>query len=397
MSVAPLPARGPRSLAEDNNDFALALHGRLRQRSGNLVFSPFSIRTALGMTYAGGRGETAVQMREALRCSSSDERLQAGFAEIIQRLTAAGGGKYALAVANSLWGQEGAPLQPEFLDRIARHYDGGMHLVDFRRAAQTARAAINQWVEEKTKQRIRDLVPPGGVDAETRLVLVNAVYFKGVWVVPFDRGATRDEPFYLLDGRQVRVPLMYQHEDMLYMQGAGHQAVELVYQGHDLSMLVLLPDRKNGLADLEKSLSARMLHDCVAQMTCREVKLYLPRFKNTWGAVDLKDLFVSLGMTLAFDPFQADFSGINGCPPPREDALFIAAVFHQASVEVNEEGTEAAAATAVAMPPAWATPRRKPPPVPIFRADHPFLFAIRDRGSGAVLFLGRTTDPTRES
>jgi serpin B len=140
-----------------------------------------------------------------------------------------------------------------------------------------------------------------------------------------------------------------------------------------------------------------MLHDCVAQMTCREVKLYLPRFKNTWGAVDLKDLFVSLGMTLAFDPFQADFSGINGCPPPREDALFIAAVFHQASVEVNEEGTEAAAATAVAMPPAWATPRRKPPPVPIFRADHPFLFAIRDRGSGAVLFLGRTTDPTRES
>jgi serpin B len=393
---APSPARGPRSLAEDNNDFALALYGRLRQRPGNLFFSPFSIRTALGMTCAGARGETAVQMREALRCSSSDEGRHAGLAHIIQRPDAAGGGQYVLAVANALWGQEGAPLQPEFLDQIARHYDGSMHLVDFRRAAQAARAAINQWVEEKTRHRIRDLIPPDGVDAATRLVLVNAVYFKGQWVAPFAKTATRDEPFYLLDGRKVRLPLMHQDEDMPYMQGSGYQAVELVYQGHDLSMLVLLPDRKDGLADLEKSLSARMLHDCVAQMTSREVKLYLPRFKSTLGTVNLKDLCVGLGMTLAFDRSQADFSGINGCPPPREEALFIAAVFHKAFVEVNEEGTEAAATTAVDMRTMCALPSPEPAPVPLFRADHPFLFVIRDRRSGAVLFLGRTTDPKQE-
>jgi serpin B len=346
------------------------------------------------MTYAGARGDTAVQMREALRCSASDERLHAGFASILRRLNAAGGGRYALAVANSLWGQQGAPLQPHFLDWIARHYDGAIHLVDFRRAAQAARAAINQWVEEKTKQRICNLIPPGGVDAQTRLVLVNAAYFRGLWEMPFPQSATGDKPFYLPDGRKVQVPLMHQRKHMPYMQGPEYQAVELCYQGNDLSMLVVLPDRKDGLAELEKALSARMLHDCVEQMGDREVKLYLPRFKLNWGTEDLNDILIDLGMTLAFDPDQADFSGINGCQPPSEEALFVAGVFHKAFVEVNEKGTEAAAATGVMMA-AGAAPR-KPPPVALFRADHPFLFAIRDRLTGAVLFLGRTTNPTQE-
>jgi serpin B len=391
---ASLSARTPRPLAEDTNDFALALYGRLRQRFDNLFFSPFSIATALAMTYAGSRGETAVQMREALRCSASDERLHAGFASILRRLNVAGAGQYALAMANSLWGQQGAPLQPHFLDWIARHYEGAIHLVDFRRAAQAARAAINQWVEEKARQCIRDLIPPGGVDTQTRLVLVNAVYFRGLWQMPFAQSATRDEPFYLPDGRKVQVPLMHQREHMRYMQGPEYQAVELVYQGQDLSMLVLLPDRKDGLAELEKALSARMLHGCGEQLGDREVKLYVPRFKITWGTEDLKESLIDLGMTLAFDPDQADFSGINGCQPPSEEALLIAGVFHKAFVEVNEKGTEAAAATGM-MANAGRAPR-EPPPVAVFRADHPFLFAIRDRRTGAVLLLGRTLDPTRQ-
>jgi serpin B len=388
---------GPESFAEDNNDFALAMYGQLRQRPGNLFFSPFSIRTALAMTYAGARGETAAQMSGALRFASSDVTQYEAFGEIIQRLNTAGGGKYEMAVANSLWGQDGAPLQTGFLDVVARHYGGGMNLVDFRHAAEAARKTINQWVEEKTRQKIRELIPSGGLDADTRLVLANAVYFKGMWVLQFRNSATRDQPFYLERGGKVQAPLMHQHKEIQYMEAAGYQAVDLVYQGGDISMLVLLPDRKAGLQDLEKTLSARMLHDCVAQMSRREVELFLPRFKVTWGTVNLSGQLTALGMTLAFNQSRADFSGINGHEPPSDDSLFISAVFHKAFVEVNEEGTEAAAATAVSMILTMALRPSEPPPVPIFRADHPFLFAIRDRKSGAILFLGRITDPTRES
>ena len=179
------------------------------------------------------------------------------------------------------------------------------------------------------------------------------------------------------------------------MQAEGFQAVDLAYRGIYLSMLVLLPERKDGLRDLEEQLSARMLHDCVARMSSREVKLLLPRFKITWGPENLLEQLTTLGMPLAFTPFQADFSGINGHEPPAEESLFLSAVVHKAFVEANEEGTEAAAATAVLMPATAALSPYKPPPVPIFRADHPFLFAIRDRNSRAILFLGRIADPTR--
>ena len=390
---------GPQSFGDDSNNFAVAMYERLRQRPGNLFFSPFSIRSALGMSQAGARGETAVEIMKALRISSSPETSQVAFAEINQRLKSAGDGKYEMAVANSLWGQEGASLQSEFLELIGRHYDGGMKLVDFRGASEAARAEINRWVEDKTRQKIRDLIPSGGLDAETRLVLVNAVYFKGMWVLQFKTTATRDEPFYLEDGGKVRVPLMHQQPDRVrYLQASGYQAVDLIYMGGDLSMLVLLPDRRDGLRDIEKRLSTRLLHDCVSEMGIREVKLFLPRFKVTWGSIDMSDHLTALGMPSAFTRFQADFSGINGYEPPAEESLFLSAVFHKAFVEVHEEGTEAAAATAaVAMRQGSAMSPHKPPPIPIFRADHPFLFAIRDRKSGALLFLGRMTDPSRES
>ncbi|MEE9229510.1 MAG: serpin family protein, partial [Acidobacteriota bacterium] len=195
------PARlpGPQSFADNNNDFALAMYERLRQRSGNLFFSPFSIRTALGMTLVGAKGDTSAQMREALRIPTSAETPHVDFAEIIRRLNATGDGKSEMAVANSLWGQDGAPLRPEFLDIIARHYGGEMNLVDFHRAAEAARVKINLWVEDKTRRKIRDLISPDGIDADTRLVLVNAVYFKGKWVLQFRKSDTLDEPF-LIEG-----------------------------------------------------------------------------------------------------------------------------------------------------------------------------------------------------
>ena len=392
------PSGGPQPFAEDNNDFALAMYGQLRPRSGNLFLSPFSIWTALGMALAGARGETAAQMRRALSISSSDEALHVALADTVQRLNAGGCGEYEMSVANSLWGQDGAPLQSGFLDLIARHYFGAMNLVDFRVGAEAARVTINEWVEGKTRQKIRELVPPGGLNADTRLVLVNAVYFMGKWVRPFREAATRDEPFHLEGGGNVQGPLMHQQEKVRYLQAEGYQAVELDYRGGDLSMLVLLPDRKDGLRELEERLSARMLDDCVARMGTCEVKLFLPRFKITWGSVDLCDHLTALGMPLAFSRLQANFSGINGHEPPHEDSLFISAVLHKAFVETTEEGTEASAATAVTMLWVGAAPQpADPPPVPIFRADHPFLFAIRDRKSGALMFLGRISDPTRES
>jgi len=385
-----------RSFASDHNDFALALYGQLRQRPGNLFFSPFSIRTALAMAYAGARSETAAQMGKAVRFASSDETVHEAFGELIQRLNAAGGGKYEMAVANSLWGQDGAPLRAEFLELVERHYGGGMSVVDFRHAVEAARLRINRWVEDTTRQKIRELIPSGGLVADTRLVLVNAVYFKGMWALQFPKVATRDAPFYLEGGGKVQAPLMHQHEEVRYLLADGFQAVDLDYRGGDLSMLVFLPDKKDGLRDLETRLFAGMLHDCVAKMRVREVELFLPRFRMTWGTVDIGAQLRALGMPLAFTP-EADFSGMNGHEPPHDDSLFLSAVFHKAFVEVSEEGTEAAAATASVV--LWGRASRPwvLPRVPVFRADHPFLFAIRDRKSTAILFLGRVANPTPEN
>jgi serpin B len=347
------------------------------------------------MTLAGARGETAAQLREPLCISSSDE-MHVAVSRIIRQLTAAGGGEYEMVVANSLWGQHDKPLLADFLDLIALHYGGSMNLVDFRGDAETARRTINQWVDEKTNQKIGEVIPSGGVTNETRLVLVNAIYFKGKWERPFRKTATREEPFHVDGGGTVQASLMHQREDVRYLQGEGYQAVDLSYRGGDLSMLVLLPDRQDGLRDLETRLTERMLHDCAAMMETREVKVFLPRFKITWGTEDLRDQLTALGMARAFIPSEANFSGMNGLEPPHEDSLSISKVFHKTFVEVNEEGTEAAAATAVTM---MRLGRVAPPPrpIPIFRADHPFLFAIRDWRSGAILFLGRMSDPTRDN
>lgn len=392
-SQATMLAGRPESPAKGNNDFALAMYGELRAEPGNLFFSPFSVRTALAIAQIGARGETAGQMAETLRTSASDETPDAALAQIIRRLNASTD-QYEIAVANSLWSQEGRPLRAGFSGAIARDFDGIINLVDFRRSADAAGATINKWVEEKTRRKILNLIPAGGVNSETRLILVNAVYFKGKWLLQFDRDCTRQEPFNLEGGSTVRGPLMHRQEEVLYLQGAGFQAVDLLYEGRNLSMLILLPDRRGRLADLERELSSNMLRDCVARMTLREVSLFLPRFKITWGTRDLCGPLGGLGMSLPFDRSRADFSGMNGVRPPAKEALFISGIYHKAFAEVNEKGTEAAAATAVPMDLGLAMDRPKPRPIPVFRADHPFLFAIREHHTGTILFFGRVANPT---
>ena len=242
---------------------------------------------------------------------------------------------------------------------------------------------------------MRDLVPSGGVNALTRLVLANAVWFKDRWVSQFDPARTRQQPFYLHGRRSVRTQLMHERCDVLYARSRDFQVVDLGYFDTTLSMLVLLPDNRDGLDSLEARLSSHVLHECVARLQFQQVELFLPRFRMESGLLDLGSALSALGMPLAFSPTSADFSGINGIAPPDPEALCLSAVWHKALVDVDEAGTEAAAATAVDMRMAGLGPPAPPPPVPVFRADHPFLFAIRDRVSGVLLFLGRLADPTQ--
>lgn len=382
------------TIADDHNAFALALHAALTGHPGNLFYSPLSVRTALAMTCVGARGETAKELRAAMRASSPDERFHRDWAATLRRLDPPNGAAYELAVTNSLWSQAGAPLSPSFGDLIALHYGADMKTVDFHGDPDGAREAINGWVSARTNHRISNLLSPGLLEPELRLVLVNAVYFKGLWERPFDRNRTRDAPFLREDGTEVKAPLMHQVASVGYRKGPGYQAVTLAYRGAALAMVVVLPDRMQGLRDLEAGLSTLLLRELALRTAITEVELFLPRLKISWGAVDLVDPLRGLGIQRAFTQ-QADFSGINGREPPDREALFVSRVMHKALSEVNEEGTEAAAATATIMLRLGID--RRPVTIPVFRADHPFLFVIVDTKSGAVLFLGRVADPTRET
>ena len=385
MGKQPLP------YGEASNEFAVALYRELAGKPGNLHFSPFSIRLALGMALAGAGGETAEQMRSILRIPASDEGPATAGADTIARLTRAQQ-FFEINVANSMWGQKDMPLQQQFVDALASTYRAVIELVDFRER-EAARSTINRWVEDNTKRRIRDLIAPGQLNADTRLVLVNAVYFKGLWEEPFQRAATREANFYLAGGETVRASLMLSRKGAGYLDAGDFQAIDLPYRGAQLSIFIVLPKSRDGLQQLEANLSADRLHRAVADASGSEVEIWLPKFRMTFAA-ELSRSLCALGMPHAFDRGRADFSGIDGTRPPHPDSLWLSAVVHKAFVDVNEEGTEAAAATAGVMD--EATPARVSPP-PIFRADHPFLFALRDLYSGMILFMGRVADPTRDS
>jgi len=373
-------ADGPAPVAAGNTAFALDLYGKILGRDGNLFVSPFSISAALAMTQAGARGETLAEMEKVLHLAGGDAT-HAAFGELMKELTAsARKSDFQLSIANALWGQQGFPFKQDFLDLTRRYYGAGLRLVDFRQPDQ-ARSTINQWVEEQTRNKIKDLLQPGNVTPMTRLVLTNAVYFKDSWVHPFNKAATLDETFYA-PGVEMKAPLMRQRERLPYFEGDGVQAVELPYRGR-LGMVVLLPKERNGLRELEAQLTPEKLNAWAKGMRAREGQVMLPRFKIE-DRLELASVLASMGMRQAFG-HQADFSGMTA-----SEKLFIDQVIHQTFVAVDEAGTEAAAATAVGM-------RAMAAPVPTepftFRADHPFVFLIRDPQTGTVLFMGRVEKP----
>jgi len=380
-----------------NNEFALELYAKLRGKEGNLFFSPYSISTALAMAYAGAQGQTETQMAGTLHfpiiakpgteLSSTLIREKQQFASVFGKIikdlnSRSKKGGYELRLANALWGQEDYGFLGEFLELIKTNYGGRLNEVDFVRAAETARKTINTWVEKKTNNKIKNLIRKGVLSSMTRLVLTNAIYFKGNWARQFKEDRTKEAPFTLADGRKVDVAMMNQTGQFNYMETESFQALELPYVDDELSMIILLAKEFDGLDEFGKTLTAENLSKWVDQLHNREVRVSVPKFKMT-SQFALASVLKSMGMIDAFSP-NADFSGMNG----RRD-LFISAVIHKAYVDVNEEGTEAAAATAVTMKLTSVGPTR----IPVFRADHPFLFLIRDNHSGSILFIGRVMNP----
>jgi serpin B len=374
-------------LVEGNSAFAFELYQALREEGGNLFYSPYSISLALAMTYAGASGETAQQMADTLQFLLDQERLHPAFNWLDTELGSRGEGAegkdgegFRLNIVNAIWGQKDYEFLSNFLDVLAENYGAGLRILDFITETEKSRLAINEWVSDQTGDRIEDLIPQGVITELTRLVLTNAIYFNAAWEHPFNGKITTDGSFYLLDGGQVTVPMMKQTESFGYTEGEGYQAVELPYDGGELSMVILLPEAGKFQA-FEEGLQAQQVSDIISGLQPTEVALTMPRFEFE-SEFSLKDTLAGMGMPIAFSS-SADFSGMTAKPE-----LFIAEVVHKAFVAVDEDGTEAAAATAVPME-LTAVPE---PPLEV-TIDHPFIFLIRDIETGVILFAGRVMNP----
>lgn len=380
---APISAVGGKPMADvvdGNTAFAVDLYKNLAKTPGNSFFSPLSISKACAMTYAGARGETADEMRRTLHFTLPDDRFHPIMGALLAEEQAADA-PYRMSMANALWGQKDYPFARSFLARLADDYQGGLQLVDFRASSEPAREAINKWAEDHTSGRIKNLLSRDSVSPDTRLVLTNAVYFKGNWLRRFERERTYDATFQVNATETCSVPLMSQEGLFGYFRDADCRVIELPYAGEAISMILILPEAVDGLSRIERNLTADWLKQRTGGLRQREVRVEIPRFRLT-KTLELSKTLADLGMPQAFD-MRADFSGMSD---GRGDPLFISRVRHKAFVDVNEEGTEAAAATAVVVETKSA--RRE-----TFRADHPFLFFIRDVRSGSILFLGRLSDP----
>jgi serpin B len=372
------------ALVRGNTAFAVDLYRTLASKPGNLFCSPLSISTALAMTYAGARTETETEMAAALHFGLPQERLHQAFAELDRRLAAAQtGDRFTLHTANGLWLERSFPFRESYLGLVKAGYGAEFRAADFVGAAEAARAEINAWTEDRTEGKIRDLVPAGALSQATVLVLVNAIYFKAAWGQEFDKNATAPASFHVSPEQDAAVQLMHRTGSFPYSENELAQVVELPYSGGGMSMVVVLPRSPDGLAKLEDALTAERLGQWISALGDKRVTLVLPRFRIE-HSVTLNDALGSLGMRRAFA--DADFSGMV-----QGGGVFISEVLHKAFVEVDEQGTEAAAATAVIMMKASAEAPEKPI---VFRADHPFLFLIRDQVTGSILFVGRVADPS---
>lgn len=383
-------------IVQGNTAFAVDLYLQLRQEEGNLFFSPYSLSTALAMVYAGAKNQTAAQMAQTMHFDPNDDAFHRNYGRLIEQLNEQGEKEnYKLLIANALWGQEDFRFLASYLDLTDKYYDARLELVNYLTAAEKARQTINAWVEDKTEDKIKNLIPQGALDASTRLVLTNAIYFKGTWAEQFDKKQTKPAPFYLNHTDTIQADLMHREGTYRYAEAVGFhyasgtkfQILELPYKGDELSMLVLLPEER-GAGRMEANLSAEALKRWTSELASRTVDVYLPRFKLT-SQFELNRTLGKMGMPLAFSQQAADFSGMTG----KKD-LFISRVIHKAYVDVNEEGTEAAAATGIMMLEGGYS---IPEPPPVFRADRPFIFLIKDNATGSILFMGRVAHPTEEN
>lgn len=369
------------------NAFALELYREVAAGGANVVVSPTSIALALAMARAGARGTTATEMDAVLHDVASEAN--AGWLNALDLALTGRSGTFkddtgkdhdvTLRIANSTFGQRGMTLVPAYLDALATRFGAGVRLVDYVTKTEAARKLINGWVDDQTEHRIPQLLVPGIITTDTRLTLVNAIYLKAAWQTPFPESATKAGTFHLADGSTVEVPMMATTTSLPYAAGDGWQAVELPYIGGSLALTVIVPD---DLAAFEASLTAEQLAWIFGQLHESDVTLGFPKFGIETKAM-LADVLAALGMPSAFDPGRADFSGIT-----TEEALFISDVVHQANIDVDEKGTTAAAATAVVMRGTASLEHVA------LQVNRPFLFALRDRPTGAVLFLGRVVDPS---
>jgi serpin B len=372
-------------LVAGNSAFTFDLYQRMREeQDGNLFYSPYSISLALAMTYAGARGETEQQMAATMHYTLPQERLHPAFNALDTTLASYGDDEdedaFQLNVANAIWGQEGYEFLPTFLDTLAENYGAGLRTVDFVNETEAARQTINDWVSDQTEEKIQDLIPKGMLNSMARLVLTNAIYFNGKWVLPFEKSNTHDEPFTLLDGSTVSVPMMSQVESFKYAEGNGYQAVELPYRDSNVSMLFILPEAGR-FEEMEGAFSAEFVTAITESLTSQQVRLFAPKFTFE-SEFNLSETLIQMGMPAAFG--NADFSGMTG-----NRDLFISDVLHKAFVAVDEEGTEAAAATAVTM----VETARMIEDAILMKLDRPFLFMIRDNDTGTILFIGRVLNP----
>lgn len=367
------------------NKFGFELYGKLQSSDGDLAISPASVSTAFGLAYAGATGRTASDIAKTLHYPAIGD-FHSTFGSLLRTMDLHQNGR-TLSVNNALWLQEGMAINPAYQQLVERNYSAGIQRADYRHDPEAARLKINAWVEAKTNDKIKNLLVPGNVTQATRSVLVNTIYFKADWANPFNPQETRQEAFTLATGRAIKRDLMHTQEHFGYAHEAGVSLLSMPYRGRETEMLIILPDEANGLAALERSLNSAKLERLADKMRPAKVRVTLPKFKIE-KRFELATTLKELGMTVPFSG-QANFPGL--IDPSRRQAdsagLVIGDVIHQVFVEVEEKGTEAAAATAIGI----VVSAARVAPLKDFRADHPFLFLIRDRRTNAILFIGRFT------
>ena len=406
-AITSSPAADSDLAATATNQLAVDLHRQLVTGDENLCLSPYSIQSALAMTFAGADGETRAEMARVLHFPTDGDAIHASFAslqrsleemakqtaKIAEHSKKSGGPSdpITLAIANRLFAQSGYSFRDSFRAFVKQHYGAPFEPLDFRRDAAGATKYINQWVAGQTRDRIRDLIPAGALNEMTRLVLANAIYLKAPWADEFSDTATKPQPFHVRGGAPVDVPMMRKEDQNFgYAKREGFTAVSIPYSGSELHFVVLLPDEVNGLHALESKLNANMLAGC-AKLEEHDIDLSLPKFKFEPPTIALADKLQALGMKLAFDQPRGSVNFDKMAPRKPNDYLYLSQIFHKTFIAVDEKGTEAAAATAAVMMATSAIVKRSPP-IEV-KVDRPFVYAIQHVPSGACLFLGRVTDP----